>query len=181
MKNEYLNNRELEKYICLFQQTKKDKTKYEMFLTEIKECLLINERKIPETWNKINPLYDQTLLDFEKYEQWLTNAFCKLSQNLAGSKRFRFIDIDDAIQEGIIICFLKLDGFVQGRGKAFSYMTTCVLNHFKQMYRSARNYNEFKKKYQNYYEIKYEDNLVSSLGSQRQRKPKNSSKYSNKS
>ena len=181
MKNEYLNNRELEKCICLFQQTKKDKTKYEMFLTNIKESSASSEKEIPESWKAINSLYEQCLLDFEKYEEWLTAAFWKLSNNLAASKRFRFIDLDDAIQEGIIICFLKLDGFVEGRGKAFSYMTTCVFNHFKQMYRSAKNYNDFKKKYQNYYEIKFEDNLVSSLGDQRQRKPKNKSKYSNKS
>ena len=33
-------------------------------------------------------------------------------------------------------------------------MTTCILNHFRQLYRSARNYNELKKKYHDFQQFK---------------------------
>jgi len=38
-------------------------------------------------------------------------------------------------------------------------MTTCVLNHFRQLYRTARNYNELKKKYLAHLEFEIEDCL----------------------
>ena len=31
-------------------------------------------------------------------------------------------------------------------------MTTCILNHYRQLYRTARNYNELKRKYQDFLE-----------------------------
>jgi DNA-directed RNA polymerase specialized sigma subunit len=64
--------------------------------------------------------------------------------------------VDDAIQEGVLICFEKIDRFDPRKGKAFNYMTTCILNHYRQLYRSARNYNELKKKYMVYLSDKFD-------------------------
>ena len=50
-------------------------------------------------------------------------------------------------KEKIAVCFDKVDRFNSDRGKGFNYFTTCILNHFRQLYRTAKNYNELKKKY----------------------------------
>lgn len=59
------------------------------------------------------------------------------------------------MQEFVMICFDKMERFDPNyigksgkKAKAFNYMTTCILNHYRQLYRSARNYNELKKKFQ---------------------------------
>ena len=58
-----------------------------------------------------------------------------------------------------MICFEKVDRFDPSKGKAFNYMTTCILNHFKQLYRSARNYNDLKRRYSDFVQLKFEQNL----------------------
>jgi DNA-directed RNA polymerase specialized sigma subunit len=83
-----------------------------------------------------------------------------LSENIANYAKFSGIDIDDAIQEGVLICFEKINRFDPRKGKAFNYMTTCILNHFRQLYRSARNYNELKKRYQNFLSDKFETMII---------------------
>ena len=83
-------------------------------------------------------------------KQELALAFYTLSENIVNYARFNLIDPDDAVQEGVMICFEKIDRFDSRKGKAFNYMTTCILNHFRQLYRTARNYNELKKKYLRY-------------------------------
>ncbi len=49
-----------------------------------------------------------------------------------------------------MICFDKIDRFDPSKGKAFNYMTTCILNHYRQLYRTARNYNELQRKFGNH-------------------------------
>ena len=83
-------------------------------------------------------------------KQDLALAFYTLSENIVNYARFNLIDPDDAVQEGVMICFEKIDRFDSRKGKAFNYMTTCILNHFRQLYRTARNYNELKRKYLRY-------------------------------
>jgi len=39
-------------------------------------------------------------------------------------------------------------------------MTTCILNHYRQLYRSARNYNELKKKYLVYLSDKFDSAII---------------------
>lgn len=166
MKTEYLKNKDLEKYICLFQQNKKEKFRYELMLADI---ATVEEK--PESWQKIQEAYAVAMNEYHVNELWLTDAFYTLSKRLAYSKNFRLIDVDDAVQEGLIICFQKLDGFVVGRGKAFNYLTTCIMHHFMQQHRSAKNYNELKKKYSIHRESC--DGYVD----HRQKKDKNKSKY----
>jgi hypothetical protein len=86
----------------------------------------------------------------EESKQKLATAFFTLSENIVRYAKFQLIDADDAVQEGVMICFDKIDRFDSRKGKAFNYMTTCILNHFRQLYRTARNYNELKKRYLNH-------------------------------
>ena len=58
------------------------------------------------------------------------------------------------------ICFEKINRFDPRKGKAFNYMTTCILNHFRQLYRSARNYNELKKRYHSFLSDKFETIVI---------------------
>ena len=46
-----------------------------------------------------------------------------------------------------------MEKFDPTKGKAFNYMTTCILNHFRQLWRTAKNYNELKKKYSKIFQI----------------------------
>jgi DNA-directed RNA polymerase specialized sigma subunit len=80
----------------------------------------------------------------------LAIAFFTLSENIVRYAKFKLIDQDDAVQEGVMICFDKIERFDSRKGKAFNYMTTCILNHFRQLYRTSRNYNELKIKYLNH-------------------------------
>jgi DNA-directed RNA polymerase specialized sigma subunit len=142
MSNEYLNNKNLEKIILLFQKTKRDKKLYGFLDNDLKSRNLINEfieKKFVESSNHF--------VDIQKN---LAHAFYILSSNIVRYAKFSLIDQDDAVQEGVLVCFEKLDKFDPRVGKAFNYMTTCILNHFKQLYRSAKNYNELKKKYQDF-------------------------------
>jgi DNA-directed RNA polymerase specialized sigma subunit len=142
MSNEYLNNKNLEKIILLFQKTKRDKSLYGFLSQDLKERKITSE------------IIDKRLLEssihFTDIQKNLAHAFYILSSNIVRYAKFSLIDQDDAIQEGVLVCFEKLDKFDPRVGKAFNYMTTCILNHFKQLYRSAKNYNELKKKYQDF-------------------------------
>jgi Sigma-70 region 2. len=86
------------------------------------------------------------LTDYEASRTQLATDFYILSENIVRFAKFN-IDPDDAIQEGVVICFEKIERFEKEKGRAFAYLTTCIFNHFKQIYRTTRNYNELKKKY----------------------------------
>jgi DNA-directed RNA polymerase specialized sigma24 family protein len=57
------------------------------------------------------------------------------------------VDEEDAKQEAVMVCLRKAPKFDTDRGKAFNYFTTMILNHYRQLYRTARNYGELKKKF----------------------------------
>jgi DNA-directed RNA polymerase specialized sigma24 family protein len=87
----------------------------------------------------------------------LTDAFYLLAENIIRAFNFQLIDKDDALQEGVMICFEKVDRFNPNyigkngqKAKAFNYLTTCCLNHYRQLYRTAKNYIELKKRYQDF-------------------------------
>jgi DNA-directed RNA polymerase specialized sigma24 family protein len=80
-----------------------------------------------------------------------------LAKNIIKAFKFQLVDKDDALQEGVMICFEKLDRFDPVRGKAFNYCSTILLNLYKQMYRTAKNYNELKIKYHEYLYDKVDD------------------------
>lgn len=142
MGEEYLNNKNLEKIILLFQKIKRDKILYGF----LKEDLNKRGQELESVNNKVC----ETGKSYEQVQKSLAYAFYLLTNNIVRYAKFGLIDQDDAVQEGVLICFEKIDKFDPRVGKAFNYMTTCILNHFKQLYRSAKNYNELKRRFQEY-------------------------------
>lgn len=152
MSNQYLNNKTFESIIESFQSSKRKKIRCELMLQDLRDTSDRRVRKYGDNnkeelvVNKENE-YNQACDFFKVYQEQLAYAFYLLSENIANYARFQGIDVDDAIQEGVLICFEKIDRFDPRKGKAFNYMTTCILNHYRQIYRSIRNYNELKKRY----------------------------------
>jgi DNA-directed RNA polymerase specialized sigma subunit len=161
MSSEYLNNKTFEAIIATFQNYKKQKQRSEMLLNDWKET---HERRLIkyqdnnkyEIFNKTTEQHKEICASFIAHQEQLAYAFYILSENIASYARFQGIDVDDAIQEGVLICFEKIDRFDPRKGKAFNYMTTCILNHYRQIYRSIRNYNELKKRYLIFLQDKFE-------------------------
>ena len=159
MSTEYLNNKTFEVMICKFQGSKRNKARYELILEDLKDKRKrknkrkANTKEDNKSLNQNVKLYDQASQDYSDSQVDLANAFYKLSENIVRYAKFNLIDVDDAVQEGVMICLDKIDRFDPQKGKAFNYMTTCILNHFRQLYRTARNYNELKKKYHDFLNI----------------------------
>jgi hypothetical protein len=157
--NEYLNNKTFESIINQFQDSKREKQRLLIIIDEIKGTLDRKKiRKVKNNYNKSllkakEDLLRETDASHEDSKQKLAVAFFTLSENIVRYAKFQLIDADDAIQEGVMICFDKIGRFDSRKGKAFNYMTTCILNHFRQLYRTARNYNELKKKYLNHMQM----------------------------
>lgn len=162
MASEYLNNKNLEKVIISFQKIKKYKNMYSYIIKNINEQKLKGNE--PQSWIYVKQEYSNTLNDYDITQKKLAEAFYTLSENIVRYAKFNLIDPDDSVQEGVLICFEKLDRFDPRYGKAFNYMTTCILNHFKQLYRSARNYTELKKKYQDHISKEIQNEINYSKG-----------------
>jgi DNA-directed RNA polymerase specialized sigma subunit len=160
MTTEYLNNKAFERLIIAFQEAKKKRLKYEFLLDDIRTTEnRVQKRgkyKKPTSWNTIEQIFSNATHEYQNTQQDLATVFYTLSQNIVRYAKFNLIDEDDAIQEGVLICFEKIDRFDPKKGKAFNYMTTCILNHFRQLYRTARNYNELKRKYLDFLNIQLE-------------------------
>lgn len=161
MASEYLNNKNFEAIIQSFQFHKREKARYELIVKDYRET---HERRIKKYEDDSKkPQFEQAVDDFQEscsnykgFQDQLAYAFYLLSENIANYAKFSGIDVDDAIQEGVLICFEKIDRFDPRKGKAFNYMTTCILNHYRQLYRSARNYNELKKRYHVFLQDRFE-------------------------
>lgn len=154
--NEYLNNKTFEGLIKSFQESKRKSARTEIIISEIQETIERKKsRKVDSSANKATLNEKRDFLarsrdEHDSSKQKLAVAFFTLSENIVRYAKFQLIDADDAIQEGVMICFDKIDRFDYRKGKAFNYMTTCILNHFRQLYRTARNYNELKRRYLNH-------------------------------
>ena len=161
MASEYLNNKKLESVINSFQRCKRQKVKYDLM---IKERRATRERRAAvyrdsggqEFLEEAERLRREACSLHDEFQEQLAYAFYVLSENLANWAKFKGVDTDDAVQEGVLICFEKIDRFDPRKGKAFNYMTTCILNHYRQIYRSTRNYNELKKRYHTHLKDKFE-------------------------
>lgn len=104
--------------------------------------------------------------DFEKSQKVLAEAFYILAENIIRAFKFQMIDRDDMLQEGVMICFEKLNRFDPNfttangtKSKAFNYFTTCTLNHFRQLYRTAKNYKQLKERYYDFLSKKNQDRI----------------------
>lgn len=162
MSSEYLNNKFFEKIIVQFQNSKKEKSRLEILIKDIKETIKNKKNKkisFNENSKDLKDKENQYYAASEEHDDAKKNlaiAFFTLSENIVRYAKFKLIDQDDAIQEGVMICFDKINRFDSRKGKAFNYMTTCILNHFRQLYRTSRNYNELKMRY-----LKHIQNLSS--------------------
>jgi len=159
--SEYLNNKNFEAIIQSFQYHKREKSRYELILKDFAETHQRRLKKYKDDLRKAQLEqalgdYQESLSNFKGFQDQLAYAFYLLSENIANYAKFSGIDVDDAVQEGVLICFEKIDRFDPRKGKAFNYMTTCILNHYRQLYRSARNYNELKKRYHVFLQDKFE-------------------------
>jgi len=152
MSTEYLNNRVFEKIIDRFQRANRMKCRCQMILEDLEDTIFRKGQRATEEDLNLLELHsnkcDNVAKEFTEAQRELALAFYTLSENIVRYAKFGLIDSDDQIQEGVMICFEKIDRFDPKKGKAFNYMTTCILNHFRQMYRTSRNYNELKRKYQ---------------------------------
>lgn len=162
MATEYLNNKTFEQVIECFQMFKKKKLRSNLIIKDLKETnkykLKKNNEYINENLQQQEKEFFHTCEQFELHQDELTKAFYVLSENIANYyiNKYSGIDIDDATQEAVLICFEKIDRFDPKKGRAFNYMTTCIINHFRQIYRSSKNYNELKKKYHTYLQDRFE-------------------------
>lgn len=154
---EYLNNKVFEGNIARFKQSKQDKARYELIIGDLDE----SHRKVQSLFkSELLKLkrgeYQQVMKDYTDSQGQLALAFFTLAENIIRYRKFHFVDVDDAVQEFVMICFEKIDRFDPKKGKAFNYMTTCILNHYRQLYRTARNYNELKRKYHDFLQVQTE-------------------------
>lgn len=163
MATEYLNNKTFEKLIVKFQQTKKQQTQYKMFVDDIleteKRTIKRGKFKKPLQWIETEKQFILISNECKEIQTELAFAFYVLSENIVKYAKFNLIDQDDAVQEAVMVCFEKIERFDPKKGKAFNYMTTCILNHFRQLYRTARNYNELKRKYLDHLHAQLEQQL----------------------
>jgi len=118
MGSDYINNKEFEEIIKLYLDT-----------------LRRDRRKSKAA--KADPILSECVATY----------FYLLSDNIVRAFRFSLVDEEDAKQEAVLVCLRKIERFDTGRGKAFNYFTTMILNHYRQLYRSARNYGELKKRF----------------------------------
>ena len=152
MPNHYINNAILEKNISKYQECKRNKLKYEILISEINSTIERKSSRSKDTSAELSLLeehktkYESSQQSKQEIEVSLMEDFYKLSENLSRYARFAYIEPDDAIQEGVVICLERTETFDPTKGKAFNYMTTCIYNQLKQIYKVAKGYNEFKKK-----------------------------------
>jgi len=164
MSTEYLNNRVFEQIINRFQRASRMKSRCELIMEDLEDTIYRKAQRATE--DDLNLLErhsdkcDNVGKEFTEAQKELALAFYTLSENIVRYAKFGLIDSDDQIQEGVMICFEKIDRFDPKKGKAFNYMTTCILNHFRQMYRTSRNYNELKRKYQLYLQRQTERTVI---------------------
>lgn len=128
-----------------------------------------------------NKVFEELIINFKKYsrlrkkkpaefrlsEQQLAEAFYILADNIINAFKFQLIEGDDMRQEGAMICFEKLNcfdpNFVTESGvksKAFNYFTTCTLNHFRQLYRTAKNYKQLQERYYDFLSSKNQNRIL---------------------
>lgn len=92
--------------------------------------------------------------EYHEVRDALVSDFILLAENVFRGFNFKLIDKDDALQEGVTVCLQTAEFFDPNRlnkkgepSKAFNFLTTCCLNHFRQMHRQNKCYLEFKLKY----------------------------------
>lgn len=129
MSSDYINNREFEEIIRLY---------------------VLDIRRVSKKRGEVaNPILSECVAEY----------FYLLSDNIIRAFNFAMVEEEDAKQEAVFICLKKVSKFDPDRGKAFNYFTTMILNHYRQLYRTARNYRELKKRFLDREILTLPDNL----------------------
>lgn len=120
------------------------------------------------TFKKARKFQNKKPTEFKMAQESLAEAFYILADNIIRAFKFQLIDYDDMKQEGVMICFEKLNCFDPNyvtesgnKSKAFNYFTTCTLNHFRQLYRTAKNYKQLKERYYEFLSKRNQDRIFS--------------------
>jgi DNA-directed RNA polymerase specialized sigma subunit len=168
VKTEYLDNKEFEVIIESFQATKREKTRQEMISEDLQETQDRRSKKSDkrgkETMVSHIAKYKDVVVQHDNNKGKLAEQFLRLATNTANFYgRVLGIDVDDATQEGVLICFEKIDRFNPNykgkdgqKAKAFNYLTTCIFNHYRQIYRTMKNYSELKRRYHQFLQDNFE-------------------------
>lgn len=160
---EYLNNKFLEKLIKKFKKSQQEKVKFQFLLEDIKisaETRFKNNKEPIHSLQEYTDNYNRASQDYYDSEKELANAFYILSEHLIIYAKDIITDPEDSMQEGVVTCFQRLNKFDPDKGKAFNYLTTCVLNHYRQHWRTYKNYKQFKEKYKDYLCSKYNNVVI---------------------
>jgi hypothetical protein len=165
MATEYLSNNFLEDAIQRFKKSKQDKIRFKLFMEDINssnEKRIKNKKEIIYDIDTYSDLYKDSVDRFNQSNSDLAISFMTLSEHLVRYAKDIIVDSDDAIQEGAMICFAKLEQFNPNyigkdgkKAKAFNYMTTCILNHFRQIYRTDKHYRDLKERFKQFLTSRY--------------------------
>jgi hypothetical protein len=143
---DYVNNKQLENNILLFQKYLKNKKKFEYMKADYENHKQLLGNKIFLPFDDTR--YEENNKKLKEVKDYLASEFFILAQNIVRFTNYQSVDVDDAIQEGVYICLSRVERFDPSRGsKAFNFLTTCLIHHLRQIYRSNKNFIELKRKY----------------------------------
>ncbi len=151
---DYVNNKQLENNILLFQKYLKRKKKFEYLKLDFE----IHKNNVGEKLSLVfdNQAYEENNKKLKEVQDYLAQEFFILAQNIVRFTNYQSVDVDDAIQEGVYICLSRVERFDPTRGsKAFNFLTTCLIHHLRQIYRSNKNFIELKRKYCDFFMQKH--------------------------
>lgn len=100
-----------------------------------------------------NAIFQNLLLNYQsnpgdkKAGDELAKAFGAIGENLSKKYKMAGVSLEDAVQESMIIGFIRLDKFKPEKGKAFNYFTTIILNHLRGLYRQNKSFVDMKERY----------------------------------
>ena len=152
---DYVNNKLLENNILLFQKYLKTKKKCDYLKSDCEiDKLNVGENKAVLQFDV--KLYEENNKKLKEVQDYLATEFFILAQNIVRFTNYQSVDVDDAVQEGVYICLSRVERFDPTRGsKAFNFLTTCLIHHLRQIYRSNKNFIELKRKYCDFYMQKH--------------------------
>jgi DNA-directed RNA polymerase specialized sigma24 family protein len=112
----------------------------------------LNNKKLEESIHRYRATVSnpEKKKEFSEAQMQLTKDFYLLSEKIYLAYKYMFannVDWEEALQEGTFICFEKIHRFNPEIGRAFPFFTQIILNHLKQLCRSAINYRNLTLKY----------------------------------